>query len=89
VTGDSDGSSKPVMQTVGDKTFYWRDGHWRDADLTEETEKGPTRVEQFSDAYFALAARDDGRLAKYLALEGPILVRLDDKTYLIEPAEPN
>ncbi|HEV8067417.1 MAG TPA: VIT and VWA domain-containing protein [Planctomycetaceae bacterium] len=85
----SEGSSRPAVQTVGDKTFYWKNNRWRDAELTEETEKNPTRVEQFSDAYFALASRDNGRFAKYLALDGPILVRLDDKTYLIEPPETN
>jgi Ca-activated chloride channel family protein len=83
----SEVSPRPVMQTVGDKTFYWKNNRWRDADLTEETEKDPIHVQQFSDAYFALAARDNGRFSKYLALEGPILVRLDDKTYLIEAAE--
>ncbi|HEV3304639.1 MAG TPA: VIT and VWA domain-containing protein [Planctomycetaceae bacterium] len=85
----SDVATRPVVQTVGDKTFYWKNNRWRDADLTEETEKNPTRVEQFSDAYFALASRDNGRFAKYLALDGPILVRLDEKTYLIEPPETN
>jgi hypothetical protein len=84
---DGEGSSRPTVQTVGDKTFYWKNNRWRDADLTEETEKNPTRVEQFSVAYFMLASRDNGRFAKYLALDGPILVRLDEKTYLIEPAE--
>ena len=74
------------MQTVGDKTFYWKNNRWRDADVTAENENTPTRVAQFSDAYFALAARDNGRFAKYLALDGPMLVRLDGKTYLIEPA---
>jgi Ca-activated chloride channel family protein len=85
----SQAAGKPAVQTVADKTFYWKNNRWRDADLTEETEKNPTRVEQFSDAYFALASRDNGRFAKYLALDGPILVRLDEKTYLIEPPETN
>jgi Ca-activated chloride channel homolog len=85
----SEGSSRPAVQTVGDKTFYWKNNRWRDAELTEETEKNPTRVEQFSDAYFALASRNNGRFAKYLSLDGPILVRLDDKTYLIEPPVTN
>jgi len=84
-----EGPRKQVVQTVGGKTFYWKNNRWRDAELTEETEKNPTRIEQFSAAYFALASRDNGRFAKYLALDGPILVRLDDKTYLIEPADTN
>lgn len=88
-SGRSEDSPRHVMQTVGDKTFYWKNNRWRDADLTEETEKDPIRVQQFSETYFALASRDSGRFAKYLALEGRILVRLDDKTYLIEPAEAN
>ena len=79
-------NGQPV-QTIAGKTFYWKDNRWRDADLTKETETNPIRVAQFTDAYFALAARDNGRFSKYLALEGPILVRLDDKTYLIEAAE--
>jgi Ca-activated chloride channel family protein len=79
--------NRPVVQTVADKTFYWKNNRWRDADLTEETEKNPVRIQQFSDAYFALASRDNGRFAKYLTLDGPILVRLEDKTYLIEPAQ--
>jgi Ca-activated chloride channel family protein len=79
-------NGQPV-QTIAGKTFYWKDNRWRDADLTKETETNPIRVAQFSDAYFALAARDNGRFAKYLALDGPILVRIDSKTYLIEAAE--
>jgi Ca-activated chloride channel homolog len=89
---DKDNSGAPVkqsVQTVADKTFYWKNNQWRDADLTAENEKNPTRVQQFSDAYFALAARDNGRFAKYLALDGPILLQLADKTYLIEPAVAN
>ncbi len=84
---ETEGSSRPAVQTVGDKTFYWKNNRWRDAELTEETEKNPTRVEQFSVAYFALASSGNGRFARYLALDGPILVRLDEKTYLIEPAD--
>jgi Ca-activated chloride channel family protein len=81
--------AKPSVQTVADKTFYWKNNQWRDAVLTAESEKNPTRITQFSDEYFALAARDNGRFAKYLALDGPILLQLGDKTYLIEPAATN
>jgi Ca-activated chloride channel family protein len=79
-------ADKPSVQNVADKTFYWKNNRWRDAELTAETEKDPIKVQQFSDAYFALAANDHGRFAKYLALDGPVLVRLEGKTYLIEVA---
>lgn len=82
---DGTASSKPV-QTIGEKTFYWKNDRWRDADVTAEGEKNPIRIKPFSDAYFALASRENARFAKYLALDGPVLVVLDGKTYLIEPA---
>jgi Ca-activated chloride channel homolog len=82
-------AKKPAVQTVADKTFYWKNNRWRDADLTAETEKDAIKVQQFSEAYFALASRDNGRFAKFLTLDGPIVLRLDGKTYLIEPAATN
>jgi Ca-activated chloride channel family protein len=83
--GDGLAAPKPV-QTIGEKTFYWKNNRWRDADATAEGEKNPIRIKPFSDAYFALASRENARFAKYLALDGPVLVVLDGKTYLIEPA---
>jgi Ca-activated chloride channel homolog len=85
----SQAATKPAVQTVADKTFYWKNNRWRDADLTAETEKDAIKVQQFSEAYFALASRDNGRFAKFLTLDGPIVLRLDGKTYLIEPAATN
>ncbi len=57
-SSDRDGLAerKPV-QTIGEKTFYWKNDRWRDADVTAEGEKNPTRIKPFSDAYFALAAQ--------------------------------
>jgi hypothetical protein len=77
---------KPV-QTIGEKTFYWKNDRWRDADVTADGEKNPIRIKAFSDAYFALAARENGRFAKYLALDGPVLVVVEGKTYLITKDE--
>jgi Ca-activated chloride channel family protein len=74
---------KKAVQTIGEKTFYWKNDCWRDADVTAENEKNPIRIKPFSDAYFALVAKDKGRFAKYLTLDGPVLIVLDGKTYLI------
>ncbi len=85
---DSEKSSpKNPVQTVGDKTFYWKNDRWRDSDVTPEGEKHPIRIKAFSSQYFALAGKSDGQFAKYLSLEGPILIALDGKTYLIEPSK--
>ena len=86
-----DVATRPVVQTVGEKTFYWKNNLWRDADLTlEETEKNPTRVEQFSDGYFA-AWRLETTAASPSTL--PSMARFwfgsMKKTYLIEPPETN
>ncbi len=83
---DNSVAGKPPVQNVADKTFYWKNNQWRDAALTADNEKDPIKVQQFSDAYFALAAQDHGRFAKYMTLDGLVLVRLDGKTYLIETA---
>jgi hypothetical protein len=85
-TDDTTVAKKPI-QTIGEKTFYWKNDCWRDADVTAENEKNLTRIKPFSDAYFALAARDKGRFAKYLTLDGPVLIVLDGKTYLITKDE--
>ena len=78
---------KNPVQTIGDKTFYWKNDRWRDSDVTAEAEKHPIKIKAFSSQYFALAAKGDSQFAKYLSLEGPILIALDGKTYLIEPAK--
>jgi Ca-activated chloride channel homolog len=78
--------AKPSLQTIGEKTFYWKNDRWSDAEVTAEGEKNPIRIKAFSDDYFKLAAQANGRFAKYLALDGPVLITLEGKTYLIEPA---
>lgn len=84
--GNSDREQTPhkALQSIGDKTFYWKNDRWRDADVTAEGEKNPIRIKPFSTDYFALAASQNGRFAKYLTLDGPVLVLLEGKTYLIE-----
>jgi Ca-activated chloride channel homolog len=82
-------NAKPTLQTIGEKTFYWKNDHWSDAEVTAEGEKNPLRIKAFSDVYFKLASQANGRFAKYLTLDGPILIVLEGKTYLIEPATGN
>ena len=75
----------PVRRVAG-RAFFFKEGRWLDATLTEETEQDPIKIEQYSDAYFKLAARDGGRYAKFLTFEEPVLVRLGGQTYLNLPA---
>ena len=72
--------AKPSLQTIGEKTFYWKNDRWSDAQVTAEGEKNPVRIKAFSDDYFRLAAQANGRFAKYLTLDGAILIVLEGKT---------
>ena len=53
--------------------------------MTEKQEKNATCVKQFSDEYFELARRHGKKLAQYLVFDEPVVLRLDDRAYLIEP----
>lgn len=76
------------VQTVGSKTFFRKQGVWRDSTVTDQQQSQTRQVTQFSPEYFELAARDNGRWARYLAFAGTerVLVNLGDETWEIEPA---
>ena len=78
-----------VKQIAG-RSLFFKNGRWEDAGLTEEQAQDPTKIEQFSDAYFALVKQAGEKLAPLLTLDEPALVRIGGTTYLIEPpaAEP-
>ena len=73
-----------VKQLAG-RTLFFKNGRWEESGLTEEQAKDPTRVEQFSDAYFALVKTAGDELAPLLTLAEPALVRIDGTTYLVVP----
>ena len=81
--------ARRVKQLAG-RSLFFKNGRWEDAGLTEEQAKDPTKIEQFSDAYFALVKQAGEKLAPLLTLDEPALVRIGGTTYLIEPpaAEP-
>jgi Ca-activated chloride channel family protein len=66
---------------VGPKTFFRRGPRWEDSELTEEQLRRVQQVERYSDAYFALLDRHGKDVAKYLALEGQVVVLLGDQAY--------
>lgn len=74
------------VQQLGNKTFYRRGRAWIDSTVTDEQQKKAVRVVQFSDDYFALAARNGRELSQYLAMDEPVYVNLAGTTYQIEPA---
>ncbi|QDV37211.1 VIT domain-containing protein [Tautonia plasticadhaerens] len=85
---DFEGNSVPVstVRKVGPKTFFYRDGRWLDSTVTPEQESGAERVVQFTDPYFALARSQPSAANQYLAFRQPVVVKLGETVYRIEPA---
>ncbi len=73
------------VRTIGNRTFYRREGRWIDSQITEEQEKQAQRIKQFSDEYFDLARRHGPNMARYMVFDEPVLLNLAGRTILIEP----
>jgi len=70
-----------TVMNVGTKTFFQRNGRWEDSVLTDEQLQQRKKIERYSDEYFALASKHGKDVAKYLALEGQVVVVLGDQAY--------
>ena len=84
VSGESKAAARNV-RNIGSRTFFRRDGQWVDSQVTKDQEQKARRIKQFSDEYFELARAQGPRLSRYLVFDEPVLLNLDDQTYLIEP----
>lgn len=74
------------VQNVGDKTFYLRAGRWIDSLAETADPKSVRQVKRFSDDYFALARRHGRAFAQYLALDGPVLLRIGGEVFeVVDP----
>jgi Ca-activated chloride channel homolog len=78
-------SSEQNMRNIGNRTFFRRNNQWVDSQVTRSQEANARRIKQFSDEYFDLARTQGKRLSQYLVFDEPVLLNLDDRTYLIEP----
>lgn len=77
------------VRRIGNRTFYWKNQEWQDAELADRVNKSDdlkiVKVEQFSREYFELASRDNGRWAKYLSVDKPLLIEIEGTVYRIVP----
>src|SRR5690606_21062055 len=80
---DADGRAREVetVRTVGARAFYRRDGAWIDGRLLDADADAAEEVEQFSEAFFALARRLPPEDAVYLTFEEDALVELGGRAY--------
>ena len=70
-----------TVRNVGQKTFFLRNGQWVDSSLTKEEEAKPQKLERFSKEYFELAEKLGRSGAQYLAIDDPVIVKLDGQAY--------
>ena len=82
---DEMGAAVETVRNIGNRAFYRRGDRWVDSTLTEEQEKNPVRVKQFSDEYFALARRHGRDFSQYMVFDEPVLLNVQSQAYLIEP----
>lgn len=66
---------------VGKKTFFWRNDRWEDSTLTEQQLQHVQKIKRFSPEYFELSTRWGKDVAKYLAIEGHVVLVLDNQAY--------
>jgi Ca-activated chloride channel family protein len=71
----------PTVRTVGGKTFFYRGGQWVDSTVSAEEEQRPVKIRRYSREYFDLAGRYGRSAAQYLAIDEPVLIKLDNTVY--------
>jgi Ca-activated chloride channel homolog len=66
---------------VGRKTLFRRGDRWVDSTVTEDEEKSAKAIERYSREYFDLVTRHGKHVAQYLAIEDPVVIKLDGTVY--------
>jgi Ca-activated chloride channel family protein len=78
--GDKDVAAFNCRQ-IGRKTFFERGGRLVDSSVTAEQEKSCRKIERFSREYFDLIEKHGKHVARYLAIDEPIVINLGGETY--------
>ncbi len=78
---DRESSVVRTVLNVGTKTFFWRNNRWEDSVLKDEQLKHVQQIKRFSQEYFDLSKRFGKDVAKYLAIEGNVILVFDGVAY--------
>jgi Ca-activated chloride channel family protein len=70
-----------TVKNLGSKTFYRRGEQWVDSTVTAELEKKAIKIKRYSKEYFALVDKYGKDMAKYLAIDEPVVLKLGSKVY--------
>jgi Ca-activated chloride channel homolog len=77
---DKDKGAANIRQ-IGRKTFFQRGDQLVDSTVSDEDEKSVRKIERYSREYFELVERHGKHVAQYLALDEPVVIKLDGTTY--------
>ena len=82
----TDAAPAERIKSIGDKTFYFKNGRWVDESITEEMLKSqkPISTTQFSDEYFKLIAANGAAMSQYLVFSEPIDLNFNGQLYKFE-----
>jgi Ca-activated chloride channel family protein len=67
--------------SIGRKTFFRHGDRWVDSAVTPEEEKSAQTLERYSREFFDLVERHGKLVAQYLAIDDPVVIKLDHKVY--------
>ena len=71
-----------TVKNLGSKTFYRRGEQWVDSTVTAKMEKKAIKIKRYSKEYFALVDKYGKDMAKYLAIDEPVMLKLGTKVYM-------
>lgn len=74
-----------AVRQIGGKTFFLKGGRYVDSLASDKQIANAQKVEQFSDAYFALIEKLGDRSKAFLAESTELLVVIDGKAFIIVP----
>ena len=69
------------VMNLGSRSFYRREGKWIDSRVTDKMRGSVNNIKRYSDEYFALIDKHGKDVAKYLAIDEPVVLELDGKAY--------
>jgi Ca-activated chloride channel family protein len=69
------------IRQIGRKTFFQRGQQWVDSTVSEDDEKSAQKIERYSREFFDLIERHGRHVAKYLAVDEPVVIKLGGQTY--------
>jgi Ca-activated chloride channel family protein len=86
ITTEDNDTPASVVRSVGNKTFYLRDGVWTDADFKADARQPETALVFGSDEYYALLKREP-RLGVFFALGERVVVVYQGRVYRVNASK--